>query len=798
MEKRQVEILAPAGSFDSMKAAVAAGADAVYMGGSRFGARAYADNPDEKGLLEAIDYVHLHGRRLYMTVNTLFKEDELEELENYMRPYCDRGLDGVIVQDLGALAFMRRHFPGLELHSSTQMTVTSVYGARMMKEMGCSRVVTAREMSLEEIRRIHDETDIEIESFVHGALCYCYSGQCLMSSLIGGRSGNRGRCAQPCRLPYTVYEPGDLNRQKDKHCAPEQAGQSGARSRIIEQTGKKNRNQKPAASGRTGPSPLNKSSERYVLSLKDLCTLDILPDIIEAGVYSLKIEGRMKSPRYTAGVVSIYRKYVDRYLEQGREGYFVEPEDRKMLLDLFDRGGFTDGYYARHNGRGMVALREKPEFREGNQKLFEYLDKTYVEAELKENVRGHVELAEGEPSRLTLECRKEKVQVLGQAPQAAEKQPMTREKVLKQLNKTGGSPFCFQTLTAQIEGDLFLPVQALNELRRAGFEELEKKLTGAALAIGHSSADPTSRPVLIQNIASQSRPVLTQTAAPQSQPVLTAFLEETAQLSPVLARGEISVVYLDADGFGPDQWRDIADRCHDRGKQCWLALPQIFRSHAQRYLGDSRHLLCQAGFDGVLIRALEETVWLKDLMEQEMPGLPLPFGMDASVYGWNSRSARVLASVGASMLTMPWELNSRELEPVLESCRGLGLTSELIIYGNAPMMVSAQCITNTVKGCTHKRGTLMMKDRTGAVLPVKNHCSFCYNTIYNPAPLSLLGSEKLVRRLMAERLRLQFTVEGTEQTEKVLDAFIGSFVYNRDVGVPFRDFTRGHFKRGVE
>lgn len=672
MEKRQVEILAPAGSFDSMKAAVAAGADAVYMGGSRFGARAYADNPDEKGLLEAIDYVHLHGRRLYMTVNTLFKEDELEELENYMRPYCDRGLDGVIVQDLGALAFMRRHFPGLELHSSTQMTVTSVYGARMMKEMGCSRVVTAREMSLEEIRRIHDETDIEIESFVHGALCYCYSGQCLMSSLIGGRSGNRGRCAQPCRLPYTVYEPGDLSRQKDKHCAPEQAGQSGARSRIIEQTGKKNRNQKPAASGRTGPSPLNKSSERYVLSLKDLCTLDILPDIIEAGVYSLKIEGRMKSPRYTAGVVSIYRKYVDRYLEQGRDGYFVEPEDRKMLLDLFDRGGFTDGYYARHNGRGMVALKEKPEFREGNQKLFEYLDKTYVVAELKEKVRGHVELAEGEPSRLTLESRGEKVQVLGQAPQAAEHQPMTREKVLKQLNKTGGSPFSFETLTAQIEGDLFLPVQALNELRRTGFQELEKKLTGTRVLTGEGG------------IGAQFRPVPTKTAAPQSQSVLTAFLEETAQLSPVLARGEISVVYLDADGFNPDQWRDIADRCHDRGKQCWLALPQIFRSHAQRYLGANRHLLCQAGFDGVLIRALEEAVWLKDLMEQENQKTSLPFGMDASVYGWNSRSAEVLASMGTSLLTMPWELNSREIEPVLGACRGWGWPASLLSMETRP------------------------------------------------------------------------------------------------------------------
>ena len=786
MEKRQVEILAPAGSFDSMKAAVAAGADAVYMGGSRFGARAYADNPDEKGLLEAMGYVHLHGRRLYMTVNTLFKEDELKDLENYMRPYCERGLDGVIVQDLGALAFMRRHFPGLELHSSTQMTVTSVYGARMMKELGCSRVVTAREMSLEEIRRIHDEVDIEIESFVHGALCYCYSGQCLMSSLIGGRSGNRGRCAQPCRLPYSVYEPEDISRMNGKHSVPEQAGQAGARSRISEQTGKRNQGKKPGASGRPGPSPLNKSSERYVLSLKDLCTLDILPDIIEAGVYSLKIEGRMKSPRYTAGVVSIYRKYVDRYLKQGRDGYRVEPEDRKMLLDLFDRGGFTDGYYARHNGRGMVALKEKPEFREGNQKLFEYLDKTYVVAELKEKVRGHVELAEGEPSRLTLESRGEKVQVLGQAPQAAEHQPMTREKVLKQLNKTGGSPFSFETLTAQIEGDLFLPVQALNELRRTGFQELEKKLTGARVLTGEGG------------IGAQFRPVPTKTAAPQSQSVLTAFLEETAQLSPVLARGEISVVYLDADGFNPDQWRDIADRCHDRGKQCWLALPQIFRSHAQRYLGANRHLLCQAGFDGVLIRALEEAVWLKDLMEQENQKTSLPFGMDASVYGWNSRSAEVLASMGTSLLTMPWELNSREIEPVLGACRGLGMASELIIYGNAPMMVSAQCITNTVKGCTHKRGTLMMKDRTGALLPVKNHCSFCYNTIYNPAPLSLLGSEKLVGRLMPDRLRLQFTVEGTEQTEKVLDAFIGSFVYGRDVEAPFRDFTRGHFKRGVE
>ena len=196
MNRKQVEILAPAGSYESMKAAVNAGADAVYIGGSRFGARAYAENLDEETMLKAIDYVHLHGCRLYMTVNTLMKEEELAGLFEYLNPYYMQGLDAAIVQDFGVFSYLRDHFPGLHLHASTQMTITGPYGARLLKEMGASRIVTARELSLEEIREIRDQVDIEIESFVHGALCYCYSGQCLMSSLIGGRSGNRGRCAQ--------------------------------------------------------------------------------------------------------------------------------------------------------------------------------------------------------------------------------------------------------------------------------------------------------------------------------------------------------------------------------------------------------------------------------------------------------------------------------------------------------------------------------------------------------------------------------------------------------------------------
>ena len=758
MEKKQAEILAPAGSWASMKAAVAAGADAVYMGGTRFGARAYADNPDEKGLLEAIDYVHLHGRRLYMTVNTLFKESELKELAEYMTPYYNQGLDGVIVQDLGALRIMKENFPGLELHASTQMTITSVYGARMLKDFGCSRVVTSREMSLDEIRRVREEVDVEIESFVHGALCYCYSGQCLMSSLIGGRSGNRGRCAQPCRLPYRVYE-----------------GQHGQ--------GK--------------PAVMNRENEKYVLSLKDLCTLDILPDILEAGVYSLKIEGRMKSPRYTAGVVSIYRKYTDRYLDHGREGYHVEPEDRKMLLDLFDRGGFTSGCYEEHNGRDMVALKEKPEFREGNQKLFDYLDRAYVEAELKESVMGHVILETGKPSVMTLSCSGVEVTVNGQAPEAAQKQPMTEEKVLKQLNKTGNTPFFFEHLSAELKGEMFLPVQALNELRRSGLKALESALlqpyrSGRELA-GLSGSGEVDHQLMPDDTAPARFGQPSAAAPPTSAPItLTASLEEPWQLEPVLNQKDVSAVYLDAAGFGPASWKDAADRCHAAGRACYLALPHIFRDHALRFFKDSRALLADAGFDGVLVRALEEIQWLEDNR------IALPFITDASVYAWNSGTLEELASRNPVAVTMPWELNSREMGPVVQACCQAHIPGELVVYGHAPMMVSAQCITRTVKSCTHDRGLLMLKDRTGAMLPVKNHCRFCYNTIYNPSPVSLLGNEDLIRRMGLARIRLQFTVEDAQQTEKVLEAFSASFMGGKTIEPPFKDFTRGHFKRGVE
>lgn len=799
----RVEILAPAGSMESMMAAVHAGADAIYMGGSRFGARAYADNPEEDRFLEAIDYAHLHGCRLYMTVNTLVKEEELDQLYDFLKPYYERGLDAVIVQDLGVWKFIREHFPDLPIHASTQMTVTGWRSAKILKEMGATRVVTARELSLQEIAQIRDHVDVEIESFVHGALCYCYSGQCLLSSLIGGRSGNRGRCAQPCRLPYDVLTAGGKPVQsaaKQNYAKlTEHAYETGKQNTRGQKAGKNKGKQGSDMQGRNGQmrgkqnhgkqQSMSIQDDRYVLSLKDLCTLDILPDIIESGVYSLKIEGRMKSPRYTAGVVSIYRKYVDYYLEYGRDGYKVDPADRKMLLDLFDRGGFTDGYYLHHNGREMVALKEKPAFREGNQALFDRLDREYVETKKQEPLSGHVVVKEGEPLNLSLWCSEPErlleeaagqnpyVEVTGAEVQTAQNQPMGEDKLLKQLNKTGNTPFYFENLTAELEGNCFVPVQALNELRREALEQMEEKML-----------QPFRRTAGMAKSEGEER----STAAEQRKTTegshgLHISLEEPHLLPTAIAHPDVTRIYLDSCGFGPETWKSAVQECHDNGKQCSLMLPHIFRTEAETYFRKHMDALKAAGFDELVVKSLDEIPFLRENGLGEIPMVS-----DANLYIMNHLAREQMESLGISRMTLPLELNSRELETL--GCEEM----ELYVYGYLPAMVSAQCIVRTTRGCTKQPEVLKMKDRTGKDLPVKNHCRFCYNTIYNPSPLSLLGQEKLIGRLAPGALRLAFTLETPEQMRQILDAFADHFLHGEDTKDPLKDFTRGHFKRGVE
>ena len=759
--KRGAEILAPAGSFESMKAAVAAGADAVYIGGNKFGARAYADNLDEDRMKEAIDSAHLHGCRIYMTVNTLVKEREMKELYSYLLPYYEQGLDAVIVQDMGVFSFVKRHFPDLDVHASTQMTVTGAPGAALIGRMGASRIVTARELSLEEIEEIYRETGAEIESFVHGALCYCYSGQCLFSSLIGGRSGNRGRCAQTCRLPFSV---------------------------------------------RRGKELLNGKNEKYVLSLKDLCSLDILPDILEAGVFSLKIEGRMKSPRYTAGVVSIYRKYVDQYMKYGRKGYQVDPADRKTLLDLFDRGGQTEGYYREHNGRDMVVLKEKPAFREENRPLYDYLDKTYVNASLQEPVLGWARAAEGEELRLKLQTDSFgstiEAEVSGGPVQTAKNQPMAAERIEKQLNKTGNTPFYFQSLQVETEGNCFIPVQELNELRRNAFEKLETQLLSQFRRqepSGHENGEGDGKKA--QEGKLQKREISENGTEGEKkgreQAVLHVSLEEPEGLETVLSFRQAAVISIDAAGFPAESWKQTVLNCHERGKECLLLLPHIYRAEAKRYFDAHLRELSEAGFDGAVIRAWEEAELIAR-WRREGVFFPKITVFDHGLYSFNSLSEEWMEQMlpGETIrFTAPLELNSRELEE--KGIRG----EELMVYGNIPMMVTAQCLKKTLEGCTGRPELLWMRDRKGKEFPVKNHCRFCYNTIYNSSPLSLLADRSLIERLGPSVLRLSFTTEQPERIREVLKAFSEEFISGtKKGGAPelSGEFTRGHFKRGAE
>lgn len=714
------ELLAPAGSYDSLRAAVNAGADAVYIGGSMFGARAYADNPDQEGLLSGIDYCHIHGRQIYLTVNTLLKDRELEEqLYGYLLPFYREGLDGVIVQDLGVMELIHSQFPGLPVHASTQMTVTGPDSARLLKEQGVTRVVTARELSLEEVRAIIKETGLEVETFIHGAMCYSYSGQCLLSSLLGGRSGNRGRCAQPCRLPYET------------------------------------------AAGDRG----------YLLSMKDMCTLDLLPDLVDAGIASLKIEGRMKRPEYTAGVVSIYRKYLDQYEKSGRKGYHILEEDRRILMDLYNRGGFSGGYYRMHNGPEMMAMTrpnhqgtlaaritagkngktkaealeplhkrdvlESPDgrwkltlssdvaagaplplpakgpalkkntvlYRTKSEELLAQLSGAYLGQECKEKIKGHLSLLKGRPAILELSCGDVTTTVSSeQEISPAQSSPATEKAVRAQMEKTGNTPFSFEEMTISMEENLFLPVRELKELRRCGLTALSQALldrrrrreprdfkeppssqTKRPLS-GEGKSTPNSNEAIIsaqtetndlkprQLPAADGDRKLRQTDGDgqkpgQDAPALTVLVTFPEQLQAVMefCDSGIRTVYLDLLAAHQNGKLDFSrlesamSQVRQRGYQCFLNLPPVFRKRDRELFQSDQMKRLMGKADGCLVHTLDELAYLRDRWPR------LPIAGDDTLYAYNRRAASFLREQGLERRTLPAELNFRELLALSES-----------------------------------------------------------------------------------------------------------------------------------
>lgn len=732
---KKTELLAPAGSLESLKAAVNAGADAVYIGGTKFGARAYADNLTEEDMKWAIDYAHLHGVSLYMTINTLLKERELEEeLYDYVKPYYEQGLDAVIVQDFGVLEALSQWFPKLPLHVSTQMTVTGAEGFEFLKSVpNVTRIVTSRELSLQELQNIRNETDLEIESFIHGALCYCYSGQCLFSSIIGGRSGNRGRCAQPCRLPYEVLENG-------KRISGEQ--------------------------------------EAYILSPKDMNTLELLPKLLDIGIDSLKIEGRMKRPEYTAGVVSIYRKYIDLVMESGGKAVKIQKKDIQELEELFRKRGYSQGFYTQHNGRNMMALSAPDTEKEeaGRTIFMDSLFKKYIETEKKEKINGILEVSTEKPMKLLLQWKESDVEVSGASAVPAKNRAMTEEAFKKQIQKTGNTPFEFEDLKIFIDGEVFVPNGAINELRRAGLAKLEEAAT-----------------VKYRRIAEEkpSRMVLAEETEKLWQPVFHVSVETREQLETVLGSDIPESVYIDSSFMSMTELAGLCSK--EKEKKLFYILPAVFRRKTvQSYTAEYRSLKT-IPWTGFVVKNLESYQWLLEM------GNDKPVILDANLYTFNRRAADFWKKhPGVLFETLPVELNYRELKE--RGCEG----AELIVYGHLPMMTSAGCVYKTLKRCRKNEQNPLkpeeyyrLKDRKNMKFAVKPVCRECYNVIYNSQPLSLLNLRSQVASLAPGALRISFTLENAAKAKQVLESFENNYRNNAAVE-EFTDFTRGHFKRGVE
>lgn len=748
---RTLELLSPAGDYSIFKAVIHAGADAVYVGGPSFGARAYANNFSSEELLEAVDYAHLHGRKVYLTVNTLFKEEELTgRLYDYLLPYYEQGLDAVIVQDFGVLNFVEEAFPGLAIHASTQMTVTGADGAAFLQKLGASRIVTARELSFAEIKKIKEETGVEIESFVHGALCYCYSGQCLMSSLLGGRSGNRGRCAQPCRLPYEVL---------DAH-----------RKSLTNEAG-------------------------YFLSPKDLSTVSMIPQLIECGIDSFKIEGRMKQAEYAAGVTSVYRTYLDRYIHYGKEAFSLEKGDEKRLLDLGNRSGFTKGYYVQHNGAGMITF-TKPNHTKANEELQEEIRQNFLQKNLLIKIKGKLTLSQGKNATLSVESKDMEVTVTGEVVGEAKNKPLDRKTVLEKMNKTGNTPFIFEELSLELDDNVFLPIGQLNALRREALDQLQERLLQDYRRKGKTcrGSDPgvcadTKKGTEIDLEADAGKGETCRTSPEESS--LSVSIENPVLLDLICKQDMVQRIYLDADGFIVDRdlgiLRESCKKIKDRGKQVFLALPVIFREPARKRYEQIYEELAGLSLDGFLIRNYEEVGFL---LRKGYTGIMMA---DHNLYTYSNYAQRAFAQCGIVQNTVPLELNQKELRSRDNS------QSELLIYGYLPLMVSAGCLHKSLNRCEHREEVYYIKDRYGKEFAVKNHCQDCYNVIYNSSPLALFGMAKEIRRLHLASYRIHFSMESVKEAERILgfyrEVFIEGKVWDKN---SMKDYTNGHMKRGVE
>ena len=819
--RKKPELLAPAGSFENMKAVISAGADAVYMGGKSFGARAYADNPDTDGVIEAIRFCHIRNKKLYLTVNTLLKEDELNtQLYDYIKPFYEAGLDAVIVQDLGVMDYISKHFPGLDIHLSTQCSLTMAEGVKGLTSMlktpsAVTRLVPARELSLEELKTMRRDTDLEMEVFIHGALCYCYSGQCLLSSLAGGRSGNRGRCAQPCRRLYKV--------------------------KIGEQ-----------------------ESKGYFLSPKDMCTIEHIPELIEAGIDSFKIEGRMKSGEYGAGVVAAYRKAIDRYYDSKTE-YSVDPGERSILSEIYNRGGFNTGYLFSHNGKDMMST-ERPghygvkvgevsrtssrkafikvfktinpgdvleirssqadakpvyEFTSGakymegavfdvltmkdrlaaggmgvyrtrNQSLLDAISDSYIKTTLRQPVDIDLVCKNGEALKLTLSTQNDKaedhkvnVSITGNVVEVARNAASTLDALKAQVSKLGNTDYVARNVTVRVGNNVFVQVGELNRLRREAVEALNKKLCALYernLKLDENSgssceSDNTSELNEKESIIAEYQDALDHSVT------YSAYIKTFKQLKNLINAdnsGIINDIYIDID---EEKAGEIIEFCNESSKKLYFVLPRIIRAGYYKKVFD----FCKEYKDkcSFIASNYEAVNILKEVGAE--------YRTDYNIYSMNSTAANAIGTLH----TIPFELNEKELGELV----GRDGSGEMVIYGLLPAMVSAQCVGKTVTGECKYRGPMQMTDEKGYTFTAHQECKYCYNVIYNSAVLNLMHRYDDLVRSGCRRFGLRFTFESESEIKLVvrcLDSLINGEKYIFPDEIMGLKLTNGHYMRGVE
>lgn len=751
---KKVEILAPAGSIEALYAALKMGADAVYVGTDRFGARAFADNPSVEEITDALFYAHLRNKKIYLTVNTLLTDREIEkELYSVIRPLYEAGLDACIVQDVGVLSFLHENFPDMDLHASTQMTLFSGEEANLLKPYGVTRYVPAREMTIEEIREAKKQTDMEIEVFVHGALCYCYSGQCLMSEVIGGRSGNRGRCAQPCRLPYrTEYGNGHL------------------------------------------------------LSTKDICTLMYIPEMVEAGIDSFKIEGRMKKKEYSAYLSQLYRKYTDIYLREGKQTFERLREnagselwkDYRNSQDLYNRGGFSDSFlfeadkkkivYTEKNGHyGTLAgtvteVSEKKavftaeeriryqdvlEFRdEDGSKAYEYTVKkaartgdtvsanilpgshiyegqsvyrtknTGLLKRISRQIDGARDLyavkaslcaKQGEKVCLTIRGKGISVATEGVTVQPASSRPVTVEDIRKSINCFGGTGYVLAKLEISLAPDSFIPIGKLKELRRQAVQNWEEQ------AVNRREAP--AKPNVYKYGKAAGEPEKQNKRKwwdRKKDSVNIVSVASCAQLRTAVSEaGENSVFHLKLEDILPEDWEEAAGLLKE--KRVALSFPRIlhgegrksFEREWEKYGKALRELSVEAVIINSFVMYLYARKWWSEA----------DWYADENLYEKNRRAGEFYRSLGI------------QPAPVRE-------------YGRIPVMVTKSCVANTLGRCREGEQRIPIETPKGDEFVVVNHCRYCYNTIYAAEPVRQKGK--------GSRKRLDFTLENEDEVRKVI------------------------------